>query len=98
MPAYCYFDILAISDDVIMQEYREKVMSTVEKYKGKYNIIGGPCSVKEGEYQPAFPVMIEFPDMKLAEAWYNSEEYKPLLTLRKKATRTNAVFFQSFPN
>ncbi len=31
-------------------------------------------------------VIIEFPDMGLLDAWYNSAEYQPLFALRKEST------------
>jgi uncharacterized protein (DUF1330 family) len=30
-------------------------------------------------------VIIEFPDMSALEAWYNSAEYRPLMTMRQSA-------------
>ena len=31
-------------------------------------------------------IVIEFPDMAAAKAWYGSQEYGPLITLRQKAS------------
>ena len=95
MAVYCYFDILEIKDQERMQTYRERVMSTVEKFQGRYVVIGGPWKVKDGGFNPVFPVIIEFPDMQNAEAWYDSEDYRPLRDMRETATRSDAVFFQS---
>lgn len=38
-------------------------------------------------------VVIEFPDMKSLEAWYQSEEYKPLIALRKQCTSELDMLF-----
>lgn len=94
MAAYCYFDILKVNDETAMQEYREKVLDTVDSYNGRYVVIGGPFVIKEGEASPTFPVMIEFPSWEQAEGWYNSQAYKSLKDLRLKAVESNAVFFQ----
>lgn len=94
MAAYCYFDIRRVRDEVAMQEYREKVLHTVDQFGGRYVIIGGPFSVKEGESGPVFPVMIEFPSMEKAEAWYASPLYKSLKNIRLSAVDADAVFFQ----
>lgn len=77
-----------------MQEYREKVLSTVDQYGGRYVVIGGPFEIKEGMLHPVFPVMIEFPTMEKADEWYGSESYEVLKELRLKAVEANAVFFQ----
>lgn len=92
MPAYCLFDVLEVTDPEKMEAYRAGVFATVEKYNGRYLIIGGPCEVVEGHWQPAFPVMLEFPSLAQAHRWYQSDEYAPLKALRLAATRGNAVF------
>jgi uncharacterized protein (DUF1330 family) len=39
-------------------------------------------------------VLIEFPSLKQAHRWYNSEEYRELKELRLAATRGYAVFIE----
>lgn len=94
MAAYCYFDIIKVHDENAMQEYRENVLATVDRFGGRYVVIGGPFSLKEGSNAPTFPVMIEFPDMEQAERWYNSADYARLKSLRLAAVQSDAVFFQ----
>ena len=97
MPAYCLFDVLEITDSEKMETYRAGVFPTVEKYGGRYVVIGGPLEVVEGHWRPAFPVMLEFPSLAAAHRWYDSPEYAPLKALRLQATRGNAVFMDA-PN
>ena len=52
---------------------------------------GGAIDVKEGE-TPARVVVIEFPDMAAAQAWYESEEYQELIKIRQ-AYSTNQRFY-----
>lgn len=92
MPAYCFFDVLEVTDPERMERYRERVPSTVEQYGGTYLTVGGRCDVVEGQWRPAFPVLIEFPSLEQAHRWYDSEEYRGLKALRLAATRGNAVF------
>ena len=37
---------------------------------------GGEVIHKEGDFKPSRVVIIEFPDMEKAQAWYNSPEYQ----------------------
>lgn len=97
MPAYCFFDVLEITDPEKMEEYRKGVFQTVENYGGRYLLIGGKINVVEGDWKPVFPVIIEFPTLERAHQWYNSEEYSPLKGLRLSATIGNAVFMESDP-
>lgn len=95
MSAYCFFDVIEVTDPEKMESYRAAVFATVEKYGGRYVVIGGPIDVVEGHWRPAFPVMLEFPALPDARRWYDSPEYAPLKALRLAATRGNAVFLTS---
>jgi len=92
MSAYCFFDVLEVTDAEKMEAYRARVYTTVANHGGRYVVIGGPLEVVEGHWKPAFPVMIEFPSLDAARRWYDSSEYAPLKALRLAATRGNAVF------
>ncbi|MCC7464799.1 MAG: DUF1330 domain-containing protein [Saprospiraceae bacterium] len=94
MATFCYFDVLKIHDEHAMKVYRELVLNTVDQYGGRYIMVGGPFQVMEGELNPSFPVLIEFPNQEMANNWYFSPEYEDLKQMRIKSTDTNAVFFQ----
>ncbi len=36
-------------------------------------------------------MVIEFPEMDAFERWHNSDDYKPLLAMRLRAARGNAI-------
>jgi len=74
-----------------MEEYKARITSVLQKFGGRYLVIGGPFEVVEGSYQPVFPVLIEFPSMHEARRWYDSVEYRDLKHLRLEATVSNAV-------
>ena len=90
MPAYFWFDIREIKDPNKMEEYRRGVRAVVEKFGGRYVVLGGPFQVVEGSYQPVFPVMLEFASTEAARRWYDSEDYRDLKALRLAATDGNA--------
>jgi len=92
MPAYFLVDIREIKDAAKMEDYRSRIGLLVERFGGKYLVVGGPFDVTEGTWQPVFPVLIEFPSMERAREWYYSEEYKDLKKLRLEATVSNGVF------
>jgi uncharacterized protein (DUF1330 family) len=72
------------------KEYREKLGPTPEKH-GARTLYAGEPRVLEGEWDPLRTVLIEFPNMEALRAWYDSEEYAPLIHLRKQAGTTNMV-------
>jgi uncharacterized protein (DUF1330 family) len=94
MSAYVFFDILEITDQKKMEEYGRRIGPTVEHYEGRYLVRGGKSNVVEGDWRPVIPVIIEFPSLEQAHAWYESENYKELRDLRSGAAKLNAVFIE----
>ena len=97
MPAYFLVDIREIKDPVKMERYRAQVSPVVEKFGGRYLVVGGPLEMVEGSNKPVFPVLIEFPSMDHARRWYDSEEYRELKEMRLDATHSNAFFMDGRP-
>ncbi|WNG50953.1 DUF1330 domain-containing protein [Archangium minus] len=94
MSAYCFFDNLEVLHPAGLEEYKRRVAPVVEKYGGRYVVLGGRTEVVEGCWRPTYPVVIEFPSLAQANLWYDSEEYRELKALRLSSTRSNAVFIQ----
>jgi len=94
MAAYCLFDNLEVIDAAKLEEYKARVAPLVERYGGRYVVVGGRVDLVEGEWRPSFPVMIEFPSLERAHRWYSSHEYAELKALRLAAVRSNAVFIE----
>jgi uncharacterized protein (DUF1330 family) len=92
MPAYFLVDTREIKDAVKMEEYKARVTPVVEKFGGRYLVIGGPFEVVEGDRQPVFPVLTQFPSMDEARRRYDSEDYRGLKRLRLAAISGSGVF------
>jgi uncharacterized protein (DUF1330 family) len=95
MAAYCLWDVREIHDQEALDEYVRRVPPTVEAYGGEYVVVGGPWQVVEGGWRPTYPVVIVFPSMDAATAWYDSDDYRELKELRLRATECDAVFMDS---
>lgn len=75
---------LQMRDPSWMAEYGPKTAALVEKHGGKYLARGGAMEQLEGEGDlPSAVVVLEFPSMEQAKAWYNDPEYGPMITLRQ---------------
>lgn len=94
MSAYCLFDNLEIHDASKLERYKSRVAAVVEKFGGRYVVLGGRVDRVEGSWQPTFPVMIEFPSLDDAHRWYDSDDYRDLKELRLSAGRFAAVFME----
>ncbi|WP_287178910.1 DUF1330 domain-containing protein [Mesorhizobium sp.] len=94
MSTYCFFDVREITDQAKVEQYLAGVFATVEQYGGRYLVLGGKSDLVEGDWQPVYPVIVEFADGEHARRWYSSPEYEPLKALRVAGTRSNAVFLE----
>ena len=65
--------------------YTEQVPATIAQYGGRSIARGGRFAVLEGPADMDRVVILEFPSLEQAQAWYNSPEYQ-----RVKAPRTAA--------
>lgn len=90
MPAYAIGNI-EVTDAEAFQRYVTEVPATVAKYGGRYLVRGGKIKMVEGDWNPQILVVIEFPTMDALNAWYESEEYRPLRSLRLKTAHTTAA-------
>ena len=94
MSAYFLFDNLEVWEPNKLAEYAEKVRPVVEKFGGRYKVVGGPATAVEGDWTPTYPVLIEFDDAEQARAWYGSDDYRDLKALRQSAVRCNGVLIE----
>jgi uncharacterized protein (DUF1330 family) len=97
MPAYVLFENLEITDPARLEDYKQRTAPVVRRYGGRYVVLGGPAERLEGTWQPAFPVMIEFPTRADARRWYDSDEYRELKALRQSAGRFGGVLIDGLP-
>jgi len=62
-------------------EYRERIDAALEPYGGRFIIHGAAPQVLEGDWAGDL-IVIEFPDLARARAWYRSPEYQAVIPLR----------------
>jgi uncharacterized protein (DUF1330 family) len=91
MPAYVIAAVEDAWDQDKLAQYREGNTAVVTEHGGRFVARGGATAVLEGDWDPQRIVLIEFPDMDAARAWYESDGYAPLRELRKSASTTNIV-------
>ncbi|MFJ9412824.1 DUF1330 domain-containing protein [Streptomyces sp. NPDC101227] len=63
--------------------YIEGIQVTMDPFGGRFRVHNAQVEVREGEW-PGFVVVIEFPDIEAARAWYDSPAYQELLPLRTR--------------
>ena len=91
MPAYVIADVREAWDADALDEYRRRNTDAVANHGGRFAVRGGERELLEGDWPSLRIVVIEFPDMDAARAWWTSEEYEAIKELRRGASTTNIV-------
>ena len=86
---------VVVKDPVRYDDYRKRVIATLEPYRGKYLVRGGKVETLERTWKPQRFVIIEFPDAAAARAWWNCEAYAEPKAIRQSASHTEMVLVQA---
>ena len=89
MPAYLVVHV-DVHDPERYEEYKALAPPSIRAYGGRYLTRGGATEVLDGDCTPKRLVLLEFPTMDQARAFYGSPEYAEALALRH-ATATSSV-------
>jgi uncharacterized protein (DUF1330 family) len=85
MKAYVISEV-AIFDEDVAARYRALAQDSIARYGGRYVVRGGALQVLEGDWpSDRQVVVVEFPTLEAARAWYGSAEYSEALAIRDRA-------------
>ena len=90
MLAYVVVDI-EVTNPTDYARYKDLAGASVTKHGGRYLARGGKTDVLEGSFQPKRFVILEFPSVEKAKAWWGSTDYAEAKSLRQKAAKTSMV-------
>lgn len=90
MPAYIISDV-TVRDADAFQIYRTRAAVSIAQHGGHYLVRGGAIEQLEGDWSPRAIVIVEFPDVERARAWYGSSEYAHALEVRDQALNRNLI-------
>jgi len=95
MPKGYWVGQIIVHDAQAYQAYREANAVAFAKYDAKFLIRGGAQTIVEGTANPR-TVVIEFADVKTAQACYDSPEYKAAKALRDPASEGNLLIVEGY--
>jgi len=84
MPAYIIARV-QVRDWERYREYTKRTPAAIEKFGGRFIVRGGETITLEGPTEPDRLVIIEFPSLDEAKAFYHSEEYSEAKKFREGA-------------
>ncbi|TXH79728.1 MAG: DUF1330 domain-containing protein [Rhizobium sp.] len=90
MPAYIISDV-TVRDAEAFETYRTRAAASIARHGGRYLVRGGAIEGLEGDWSPRAIVIVEFPDLERARAWYRSPEYALALDIRDQALSRNLI-------
>jgi uncharacterized protein (DUF1330 family) len=77
-------------------EYLRRIDGTLEPFGGQFIIHGGSVEVLEGSWSGDL-IVIAFPDIGRARAWYSSAAYQEILPLRRDNAEGAIVIMDGVP-
>jgi uncharacterized protein (DUF1330 family) len=84
MPAYFISDAF-VKNREALETFRGRAAASVSRYGGRYLARAEAVEQVEGAWKPHIIIIIEFPDIERARAWYRSAEYALALAVRDQA-------------
>jgi|SRR5260370_34837609 len=93
MAAYLIVEI-EVSDPGKYERYKELAPPSIARYGGRYLARGGKTETLEGSWSPKRLVILEFPSMDNARAWWASKEYAEAKGLRQASAATEMVLLE----
>lgn len=85
---------IEVTDPHRYEEYKALAPPAIEAHGGKYLVRGGPHETVEGETEQRRVVVLEFPDVDAARAFYHSPEYTAARAVRDGAAEGQFVIVE----
>jgi uncharacterized protein (DUF1330 family) len=80
-----------VKDPARYEAYKSMVPSSLVKYGGRFVVRGGQVQVMEGTWAPKRFVLVEFPSVEQAKAWWASPEYAEAKSLRQATAESQLI-------
>jgi uncharacterized protein (DUF1330 family) len=95
MPAYAIFMVTKEHDHELLLEYRKLAHPSLKQYGARPRVVGSTRNVAIEGNLVKYIVMMEFDSLEAAQRWYDSPEYAPARSLRKRACDCEVIFTES---
>jgi uncharacterized protein (DUF1330 family) len=88
--------LLDVSDPAGYREYAVAATEIESRYGGVPLVAADAVEVVDGSWPTERVVVIEFPSLEAARAWYDDSDYRELITKRHAATVSNVLLVEGF--
>ena len=83
-----------VHDPEAYKEYTKRTPEIIAKFGGKFIVRGGKTITLEGPEETRRVVIVEFPSLEQAEAFYNSPEYQAAIPYRQRAAEAEMILVE----
>ncbi len=90
MSAYVIVEV-EIDDPVEYEEYKKLTPASIATFDGQFIVRGAKSESLEGDWHPQRIVLLQFPSVERAKAWWHSEEYAPAKKIRQRTAKTKMI-------
>jgi uncharacterized protein (DUF1330 family) len=90
MAAYVIVQV-DVKDPVRYEDYKAMVPPSLAKFGGRFLVRGGQTHTMEGTWSPRRLVVVEFPSVEQAKAWWASPEYAEARALRQATSESQLL-------
>ncbi len=95
MPAYVLVEV-RVTNPGPYAAYRDLATASVARHGGRFLARGGAVTPLEGDWNPERLVVIEFPSVEAARAWYFSDDYQQALEVRVANSVGKALIIEGY--
>jgi uncharacterized protein (DUF1330 family) len=96
MPAYAIAHLQEATPVPEILEYIERITATFEPHGGRFLVHAAQHEVKEGSW-PGHVVLIGFPGIAEARAWWDSPAYQEIAPLRSRHIEGDIILVEGVP-
>lgn len=96
MTAYAIAHLRDVDRNAEIVDYILRIDETLAPFGGRFLVHGATAEVIEEPWEGDL-VIIAFPDLAAARAWYASPEYQEILPLRTNNSRSAAIIVEGAP-
>jgi uncharacterized protein (DUF1330 family) len=83
-----------VNDAKRYEDYKPLASSSIAQFGGKYLARGGKSEALEGDYKPNRMVILEFPSVEKAKAWWSSTEYANAKSIRQSCSYADMIVLE----
>jgi uncharacterized protein (DUF1330 family) len=88
--------LLDVTDHRQYAEYAKRATEIEARYGGRALVAGEAVEVVDGDWPAQRTVVLEFPSIEHARAWYSDPDYRDLIPLRRDSTNSQVLLIEGF--